>query len=397
MNRFAWLTNSPQLVVPKMRRLSLEFRGRNNSVHSSNGASVFCRSPRHDQRKLGPRGLACSVLAIHVLSLLQVGCSIEPTSLHPGPANENPRETHDFGFVEPGERITHTFTIHNHTDTHYALEKMLLECECIDVKPSTRSLRPGQDCQIRVGLDVPNRSQNLKIGIGCQLRGEDGSGWLVQFAIAAQVREHFHVYPRMVDWQFDHGQAIETKKVLVSNHSREKWAGISVDRQPEDDLDIQIEPARPIPPAIESWNVWITPSDTSFGKGVRHSVVKVMADDGTHAAEVQLRVRSSPWIRLMPDRIFVISEQAEQGDLALRFRMEDPPVSREAIRIRNPFPENLSLEILSDNEVGWRLRYVARRTSDPIRGVVEVAIPHQGLHAEIPVFIGSTSETEVIP
>lgn len=397
MHTIAWLINSPQAVGPKMRQLSPERSGRNNSVHLSNGASAFCRSPRHDQRKFGPRGLAFSVLAIHVLSLLQVGCSIDAVSVHPDPSNGNPRETHDFGFVEPGEKLTHTFTIYNHTDTHYALEKMLLECACIDVKPSTRSLRPGQECQIRVGLDVPNRSQNLNVGIGCQLRGEDGSGWLVQFAIAAQVREHFHVYPRMVDWQFVHGQAIETKKVLVSNHSREKWAGITVDRHPEDDLAIQIEPSPPIPPAIESWNVLITPSDASYGKGVRHSVLKVIANDGTHAAEVQLRVRSSPWIRLMPDRIFVISEQAEQGDLALRFPLLDPPTSRDVIHIRNPFPENLSLEISSDNEEGWRLRYVARRTSDPIRGVVEVAIPHKGLHAEIPVFIGSSSETGVIP
>ena len=106
---------------------------------------------------------------------------------------------HDFGEVEAGEEVEHTFTFRNTGEGVLAIKKVLTSCGCTGAVVSDREVPPGGTGAVKATFQTKGFHGNVKKSL--TVESNDPENELVRLTIGGTVNPEVTVEPRYVNWE----------------------------------------------------------------------------------------------------------------------------------------------------------------------------------------------------
>jgi hypothetical protein len=122
--------------------------------------------------------------------------------------------TYDFGEVEEGEMVRHTFPIENIGSKVLRILKVSTGCGCTGAKMDTMALNPGKKAEIEVsynGRRVRDRESLIAL-----VQTNDKANPYVEFTLTGFVRYKVFWYPSSVSFFGEQGQALAPKQIIFT-------------------------------------------------------------------------------------------------------------------------------------------------------------------------------------
>jgi hypothetical protein len=136
----------------------------------------------------------------------------DPPAGHPKVRFVDPR--YDFGDVEAGDEIEHTFPFENAGDAPLLLNRVSGGCGCTEARVSDQEIPPGRAGEIRATL----RTQGLHgtVEKGLILETNDPQNPLVRLTISGRVVSEVTVEPRYLNWgTFPPGEMPQPQRIRI--------------------------------------------------------------------------------------------------------------------------------------------------------------------------------------
>jgi hypothetical protein len=105
---------------------------------------------------------------------------------------------YDFGEVEAGEEIEHTFVFENTGDDPLSIEEVLTSCGCTGALVTEREVPPGGTGEVRATFHTKGFQGVVRKGLTVECNDPENS--LVRLTIGGNVVSEVTVEPRYLDW-----------------------------------------------------------------------------------------------------------------------------------------------------------------------------------------------------
>jgi hypothetical protein len=106
---------------------------------------------------------------------------------------------YDFGKVEAGDEVEHTFVFRNVGDDLLSIRKVLTSCGCTAALVSEREVPPGGTGEIKATFQAKGFQGDVKKGL--TVESNDPGNKLVRLTIGGNVVSEVAVEPRYLDWE----------------------------------------------------------------------------------------------------------------------------------------------------------------------------------------------------
>jgi hypothetical protein len=120
----------------------------------------------------------------------------DPTPKHPKIHFDEP--DYDFGEVEAGDEVEHTFVFENTGDNLLSIEEVLSRCGCTGALVTEQEVPPGGTGGIKVALHSKGFQGEVKKGL--TVESNDPENRLVRLTISGNVVSEVTVEPPYLDW-----------------------------------------------------------------------------------------------------------------------------------------------------------------------------------------------------
>jgi len=126
-----------------------------------------------------------------------------PSAAAEAPAPKQPKirfdqPDHDFGQVEAGDEVEHTFVFHNAGDGPLSINKVLTSCGCTGALVTEEEIPPGGTGEIKATFHTKGFHGDVKKGL--TVESNDPENRLVRLTIGGNVVSEVTVEPRYLDW-----------------------------------------------------------------------------------------------------------------------------------------------------------------------------------------------------
>ncbi len=96
---------------------------------------------------------------IHVSAhLLEDFTHLSPEDMTNAPVASYNESSHDFGSVKEGNTVSHNFMLKNDGKRDLKIRKINAPCGCTASTPGKKTLKPGEETQIKVSFNTRGRS-----------------------------------------------------------------------------------------------------------------------------------------------------------------------------------------------------------------------------------------------
>jgi uncharacterized protein DUF1573 len=115
---------------------------------------------------------------------------------------------HDFGLVQPGEKVSHRFAVRNDSPKTWTFQRFHVNCSCTVGQASAPAVLPGKTEYVEVLFTAPAAQIDERRKVGVQF-AEDHAPFL-WLEVSARVRDPICVMPpQFVFNRIGHGRTVE--------------------------------------------------------------------------------------------------------------------------------------------------------------------------------------------
>ena len=243
---------------------------------------------------------------------------------------------HDFGVVNPGDVLSHTFTFINTTTKPCRISGIAASCACMIPSYTTQSVAPNQKLSIVVEMRVPEGVRDLDKYVDVEFH--ENAMPPCRFYLTGTVRSFLSVSPDDVSIVVESGKQ-HSLQLTVGNYSDEDFEELLVEGLPswattcltkvETPQDAH---ARGAP--RQAWKLQLT-ADTNQLEDTNNKFLLTVSDSrGKYMESIPVSLRVSKPFTVIPDRVWLPGcRKGSRAPFRLVVRILDPLKSPE-----NHFP-----------------------------------------------------------
>jgi len=150
--------------------------------------------------------------------------TIGSTENAPAPRIEVDQDVFNFGKINQGEKVSHTFKVKNAGNANLFIKRVRQSCECTVVEVSTRTLKPNEVAEIKVIFDTKNFKKQVSTYV--HIESDDLETPNKRLTITGEVEPplaEVSIYVKLNESELVVPKGRETtKKILLWNNSREE-------------------------------------------------------------------------------------------------------------------------------------------------------------------------------
>ena len=169
------------------------------------------------------------VLGATVLALSSGGCkkdtAQESTSGAAGPRIELVAPEHDFGNVDEGQTVKHTFTIKNTGKAPLVIERVRTSCGCVAAVNQDKEVAPGGSATIDVSFDTNRRPGNNSQTITLQTNDKENPN--AKLVVKAVVEQQLAFLPPTLRLDMKHGEEKSVEAWLTGKLAKDAKLTVS--------------------------------------------------------------------------------------------------------------------------------------------------------------------------
>jgi uncharacterized membrane protein len=125
--------------------------------------------------------------------------------------------TYNFGTVNQGKKVQHSFTIRNSGDAPLQIKQLTASCGCTAAKPSSSVIPPGRSAEVAITFDSANFSGKVQKSV--LMATNAGKSPNYTFNLVGSVLEELQVTPRQLSLGALSPSGSKQAMLTVTNHS----------------------------------------------------------------------------------------------------------------------------------------------------------------------------------
>lgn len=191
--------------------------------------------------------------------------------------------TFNFGSIQQGKKVPHTFKIRNSGDTPLHIKKLEAACGCTAVKPSTSVLQPGKGAEIEVVFDSTSFSGKVQKTVTMTTNAAKTPNYT--FVMEGSITEELQVTPRQLSLGALRAGVAKQAMISVTNNGSNRVKLLSV-------------------------------KVTSTSLQITHSIKKSDLKPGESGA-IELKITPKPDAKVLSGYLHIVTSGAQKNEITV--------------------------------------------------------------------------------
>ncbi len=260
---------------------------------------------------------------------------------------------HDFGVVQTNMEVSHVFVFQNPMDFAIRPSRVHASCSCVSAFVERKPIRPGENMEVKVVLQTPQKASRLKQTLKVHFDGPESQP--LELNVHATVKPELFVSADRIAIGYTAGEGATSATFRVSNFGAQRWKSVRVEAD-VDWLDahcqeeVQQETRTKLP--LQEWVCRLKLNPAALPAGTHHAMLTVSSIPSSKSATIPVELNLVPGVVAFPGTWY--SFATEGG----------APESRSKIVLRSDLSSDCKLRCVASESLDKFLSLKLIRTDD---------------------------------